>query len=316
MKIETYSSICDVPDMPYVKEYKDLFHVLEKTNPCRQKYHLLAEGDDFALFCEYRLKLNIFTYSKLKLDYPVRIIGIPASVGTQGFYATSTQLKKRMYKYISTFKGAVLVLNTIDRECIESFGTGETLPTHILHVERNTPEEYLSSMRSSYRYRLKKALKNSIFIRRIDNKDFDDKLYSLYLNVYNKSPFKLEKLSKSFFQQFGDIYVFEDKRAVAFIQIYKKNGIMYFIFCGIDYSYYNVHDLYYRMLFEVIKRGIEEKAEIIDFGQTTSDTKMKLGAVMQNRYMHANHSTRLVKALVLKHMDKLSYKKNTRTTML
>lgn len=307
MKIETYNTICDVPDIPYVKEFKDLFHDLEKTNPCRQKYHLLVEVDDFAFFCEYRLNLNIFTYNKLKLNYPVRIIGIPASVGTQGFYATSAHLKKRMYEYISTFKGASLVLNTFDNESIDAFGAGQTLPTHILYVKWNTLDEYLSSMRSNYRYRLKKALRNNISIRKIDNKDFDDKLYSLYLNVYKKSSFKLEKLSKSFFQQFGEIIVLEDKTAIAFIQIYKKNSTMYFMFCGIDYEYNNVPDLYYMMLFEVIKRGIKEKVEVIDLGQTTSDTKTKLGAVMEKRYMHATHSNKLIRSLVIKHMDKLSY---------
>ena len=50
MKIETYNTICDVPDIPYVKEFKDLFHDLEKTNPCRQKYHLLVEVDDLHSF--------------------------------------------------------------------------------------------------------------------------------------------------------------------------------------------------------------------------------------------------------------------------
>lgn len=68
-------------------------------------------------------------------------------------------------------------------------------------------------MRSGYRYRINKALRNldNLIVKKIENDGFDDQFYSLYVNVFNKSEYKLEKLTKEFFVNFGDIKAFYDE---------------------------------------------------------------------------------------------------------
>ena len=43
-----------------------------------------------------------------------------------------------------------------------------------------------------------------------------------------------------------------------------------------DYRY-NTADLYYYMLYKIIEYAIDRQCKIIDFGQTSEETKMKLG---------------------------------------
>ena len=62
------------------------------------------------------------------------------------------------------------------------------------------------------------------------------------------------------------------------------------------------------MLIFILSYGIENKYSSIDFGQTAEDTKMKLGAIHQRKFMHIYHPSSIVRYFIRLFKGSLSYK--------
>lgn len=283
--------------------------ILEKCNPCRQQYIII---NDRSAFIVYSLKLNIFSYSKMSLNLNVSIIGIPCSVSKQGYKIHEGDISE-LEEYIKREKKSLIILNAEDSYLSSCLIRGETLPTCKMQVSWDSFDDFLSSLRSHYRYRINKALSkgSGIVIKKLDdNSSFDDKMYSLYENVYKKSMYKLEKLSIDFFRMMPtSIYVFYIKgEPAAFVQLSGRERELFFVFGGIDYKLNHEYDLYMNMLAFILRHGIEKKYLSIDMGQTAEDTKMKFGCSQHRKYMHIYHPNTLIRFLVRMFSKKLSYK--------
>lgn len=297
-------------DNPFLK--RNYLEVLERTNSCNQEYHIFADHEPDSIVVTYKLDLDIFTYSKVKLKLPVTIVGIPCSVSRCG-YKIGKKTVAKVSEYFTTVGGAALVLNSEDELKINGFARGTTLPTCKLYIQWNTFEQYLKDMRSHYRYRIGKALAKGQEIEMAElaeNDLFDEELYELYLQVYGKSEFKLEKLGIEFFRRSSaKIITFSVRgRAVAFIQLMENDDELIFLFGGFDYSQNLKYDLYINMLLEILRRGIDGGCKTIDMGQTAEDTKMKLGCRSVAKYMYARHSNVIINSIVHRGIGFLSYK--------
>ncbi|MGM9972689.1 MAG: GNAT family N-acetyltransferase [Clostridiaceae bacterium] len=288
---------------------KSILSILEHSNPCSQSYVII---NDRSAFVVYKLVLDIFSYSKLKLNLKVNIIGVPCSVAKSGYKVHGDDIQE-MVDYIKKEKGSYIILNSDDSFLSEELIRGETLPTCKLNISWDTFEDYKKALRSHYRYRINSAIKKGkdLKVRKLEcNSNFNEELYALYENVYEKSDYKLEKLSIDFFRNIpSEIYVFyiEDK-AAAFVQLGSINNELNFIFGGLNYSLNHKYDLYMNMLIFILRYGIENKYSSIDFGQTAEDTKMKLGALQQRKYMHIYHPSSIVRYFIGIFIGSLSYK--------
>ncbi|HPT75727.1 MAG TPA: GNAT family N-acetyltransferase, partial [Defluviitaleaceae bacterium] len=290
--------------LPYPFE-KDLLRLLKKENKFEQEYYYLEQGKDYAFFVLYKNKMNIFTFGKLKFNMKLKVIGYPCSLSNAGYV---TNNEKMMLDYIKSLKGAKLVLNVSNPTGSEGITVGQTLPTCVFYNRFHSVTEYLTALRSSYRRRINKAIKNCEDLEiKINDETID--VYDLYLNTYNKSDYKLEKLESNFFKVFdGTKIVFlKDKKAIGFVLLKKVEDKLIFMFCGMDYRY-NTADLYYYMLYKIIEYAIDRQCKIIDFGQTSEETKMKLGALLEKRYFYAHHSNPIINFLVNIGKDFLEYK--------
>lgn len=76
------------------------------------------------------------------------------------------------------------------------------------------------------------------------------------------------------------------------------NNILSFIFGGMDYEHRNKYDLYYNMLLHLVKIGIKNNVERINFGQTAEATKCRIGCILEERYMLAFASSKLLTRLL------------------
>ena len=284
---------------------------LENANPCNQKYHIFGNPEADSIVITYRLYLNIFTYGIANWKIPVTIIGIPCSVSKQGF-SMGIKTKNQILEFVRNLKGSKLILNT-ENVSLDHFAMGKTLPTCQLNIGWNTFEEYLLDMRSHYRYRAGKALKKWNQIQTVeleDNIEFDEELYQLYLQVYEKSDYKLEKLSIDFFKTFpARIIKFQESgNTLGFIQLLENKEELIFLMGGFDYGLNHRYDIYFNMLLKIIRLGIEGGYGTIDMGQTAEDTKMKLGCIRVEKFMYIHHSNRVVNFLVRRFIGLLSYK--------
>ena len=274
--------------------------VLERTNPCSQRYVAFLDqaGSIDSAMVLYKLKLNLLTYSSLSLPVEVTMVGIPCSVAVPG-YVTGEQTKAQFESYVSAIKGLGVILNSDGDLTLPTWSQGVTLPSCRLRLSHSSFAEFLGSMRSHYRYRYKTALKkgHTLQVERLeDNGRFGDDLYALYEQVYEKSGFKLEMLPISFFQQAdADIYVFYALGVpVGFVQLKQHADEMQFLFGGIDYSQSSKYDTYVNMLLFIVQESMARKCKLIDFGQTAEDAKAKLGCKLHGKFMYVRHSNALL----------------------
>lgn len=285
---------------------------LERTNPCSQAYTIFHCPEPDSILVTYKLNLDIFTYSRLSLKLPVVIAGIPCSVSKCG-YAVGKKTEAQVFEYLRDIKGAKLMLNSENAFKADSFAEGFTLPSCRMELCWDSFEDYLSDMRSHYRYRTGKALKRFSGIRQVtldDNSLFDNRLYALYSAVYDKSEYKLEKLPIEFFREFPSMIItfYLGSEPVAFVQLVENSRELIFLFGGIDYSLNASYDIYYNMLLAIIGYGITGGFKTIDMGQTAEAVKMKLGCKPYTKYMYVNHSNGIINLLAKKGIGVLSYR--------
>lgn len=254
---------------------------LEKVNPCDQCYHLNESAE--ILLVTYRLWLDVFTFSKtFCVKMPITIAGIPLSIACPG-YCSSKEGVKELSDYLKKF-GVILVLNSNGELDLPK---GRTLPS--FEVTLSSLDEHILQMRSHYRYRIKKALRKgkALSFEKIDPGCFDEKLYHLYEEVYQRSEGKLEKLTIDFFQKCdADLYRVstEDGKVLAFFQTKEIEDELIFLFCGFDHSQNKFYDLYINILLKILSLGQRKKRILL--GQTTEYSKCRVGAHPQELYLH------------------------------
>ena len=274
-----------------------LLSILKEANP--NEFRMVMHSDYCC--CEYKIKMNIFTFSKIKLDVAMHVIAPPVSICLPG-YTGDLQALVRDYK---KRKGLFLILNIPKYPGDVGVAAGETLGNCIFENKWNDFDEYLSSMKSGYRRRINIAQKKSegLCWKYVDGNDFTDSMYQLYLHVFQRSKYPLECLSVNFFRMFpGEIYcLYKTDEPLAFILLKEENHKLSFVFGGMDYNKRNQYDSYMNMLIFIIKECIKRKCQSADLGQTAETSKMRVGAVISPRYLCV-FSKNKVLSFMLKHM--------------
>lgn len=286
---------------------------MEEVNYCNQSYYLFYKKDKlYTGFMMFERKFNLFIFTKYKINLPMKFIYLPLSVSHPSIIWDKD--KNEVNDVLNKMKGIKILINIQDEE-LEGFSKGHYLPICIINNRWNSFDEYLNSMRSSYRRRINLALKKGENIKYEileNNKDFTDEMYNLYEQVFNHSEYSLEKLTVDFFR--NDIaktilLKIEDK-VEAFIQIIedRNNDMLIFEFCGYNYEIASDYDIYYNMIAEIVKYAIDNKFKYIQLGQTAYDAKLKFGADMYNNYYLLAHSNKFINWLIKKNNNFLQYK--------
>lgn len=195
-------------------------------NSCGQQYYSCAK----TLAVTYLHKLNIFNFKKgLKLELPVRIVAMLISMEMSSFLEMFTS-----YKILKSISGLSLVLNSDT----PFTNRGRTLSNFMFYNKFNTFENYMSSLRSSYRRRLHQAIEKGkdLRIARLEPEAFTLNHYKLYEDVYKRSDNKLELLPIEFFREFrSEMYEFKnhENEVLAFVQLLERNNQLLFIFADL-----------------------------------------------------------------------------------
>lgn len=322
-QVEVFDRAENLPDAweeaaPHPFLRRETLCVLEKANPCGQKYYFLGDnGRQFSLAVTYRHRLNLLACVRGFLPVPATVIGVPCSVAKPGFHLSPASGRK-MLDHLSGLAGLKLILNS-SASTLPGFTTGQTLPDWRLHLDWMSFDQYMNSMRSHYRRRIRQALNRclEVQVKSLTPDEFDEKWYALYLQVYRRSAYKLEKLTPDFFQRMAaDIDVFENAGGIplGFTQTKRNGGELIFMFGGINYNLQADYDLYWNMMMHVVAKGIRSECSSIDLGQTGDIAKSRIGATSELRNFHAAHSSKLINALVQRTAERLSYKCTGQTT--
>ena len=290
-------------NLPIDPELISLLGLLEKINPCDQNYIFHLDS----LIISYSLELNILNFiNTFPIRLKVRIIGFPISICEKGYFGSQENIET----IIKTMKGLKIVLNA-DSGFKKA---GRTLSTFIFFNRFSSFDDYLQNMRSSYRRRMTKAIKKgeAIQVSALNRRDFCQKHYDLYLSVMKRTNNPLETLALEFFTQYdSELYEFIDKNShqlLGFIQVKQMKEELYFLFCGFHKEENEHYDLYYNMLLKIIKLGIERKVKVIHFGQTSEESKLKIGCKEVEKYLFIHHSNSFINMILQSLVIGFSYK--------
>jgi len=319
MKFQRFTLAEQLPDSwneraeNYFQLKKFLLHT-EKYNPCQQRYYLCEENEKIAACAIiYTLRLDILTFLKIKSPLKMHICGVPCSVSSSGIFGNSEAIEKLKDFIREKEKGFLLFLNLTEKPVNSKYAFGKTLPTIIMKNEFSDWNNYLTSLRSSYRRRIKLMNNNDeIEFQTLKCNSFDNKMYAQYLEVFNHSKGKLEKLSLDFFKNLPDEFVLTscnlNNEILGWNLGLLDENIYYFFLGGINYNKNKNHNTYFRLLSNLVKNGIESKAEIIELGQTAETAKMRFGGNPYELWMEASHSNPLFNRLIKLFSPMLEYK--------
>ncbi len=294
----------DLGDNIYMRRY--FLRFMEGRSDNTDERRVAFEGADgrlaerFVLFRRPDYVITQFTDTAVRMD--TTFIHVPLSVSKPGIVMAGANGPASAH--IRGLRGLKLVMNLPEAIRPRGFAQIRTCPRCVLHLRWNDFVGYMGSLRSAYRNRYKKALQRSalLTLRLLrDNREFDEKLYGLYLQVHDKARYKVEKLKADFFRgDFFKIFVLESPEGapVAFFQLLENGPELIFEFAGMDYALAPRYDAYVRVLLEIVRYGIENDFERIDFGQTAEDAKLKIGCVYEHLFVLAHHSNPFLNLLL------------------
>lgn len=287
---------------------RSLLTLLQQVNPCGQRYlfaRSAAADGTASLAVTYRHRLNLLTFGprSLRAAVPVRIVGVPCSVAAPGLRIGSPDSAAALLAALRSEPGLTIALNMPEPELGPDFVSGSTLSSCRLTVRWPDFAGYLAALRSPYRRRIRQALARgaALEVERLPSPDrFDAELHRLYLNVFHRSPYPLERLDAEFFRRLpADIAVFRARgRAMGFVQTLRAEDRLIFLFGGLDHGPAREFDVYWNMMLHIVRMGIETGCREIDFGQTAETTKLRLGCRRVPLYLHATHRSPLVRGLL------------------
>lgn len=164
-------------------------------------------------------------------------------------------------------------------------------------------DDYQEALTSKYRTKVRSVQRRSESLEeRIlseeEVKTYAPQLHALYMNVRNRSSFRLGELgSEAFVQLFHELqdrfkiraYFFEDEM-IGFQCSIKNLCCLDAHLVGLNYKHNHRFALYQRMLCEFIREGIDEGYERINFGRTAHEIKSTLGAFPAEMHCYMKHT--------------------------
>lgn len=287
----------------------------EKFNYCNQEYYQLYQnGRLISGAIVYTLKLNIFTYSLLRLNKNIKIVGIPCSVSENGFIGDENYFNDILNSILKNEKGFVLILNLDQIINNKKTIPGKTLPSLIIEKKFDSFENYMKSIKKNQRRRIKKIIEKGkeLNIKRTSCIEFNKIHYSLYENVFDRSKAKLEKLNLEFFKNLPAKFplnsFYYKNKLVAWHITFQDNKTFYFFLGGIDYDHNKELSCYFNLTVDILKLYILSNCSKLDLGQTAEIPKMYIGGKIKHKYMLAHHSNPITHFFIKKFKHFFEYK--------
>lgn len=163
-------------------------------------------------------------------------------------------------------------------------------PTAVVDITHASFEEYLGSMRAQYRRRANKTFARTRGLDIEQLRDFSglaDELARLWHAIYERATeVRREVLTPAFFRQAAEIEetsVLLARRAdgslAAFALLLDDGDMLSFMQCGFEEAAGREEGAYFRLLYEIVRLGIERRFRLVDLGITTLAPKLDVGAV-------------------------------------
>jgi predicted N-acyltransferase len=188
------------------------------------------------------------------------------------------------------------------------FAAVPMLPTAVVHLAYGSFEEYLGAMRAQYRRRAQQTLKRSGHLTVEHHTEFSsmaEELAALWHAVYDRATeVKREVLTPEFFAAASsaeDASVLLTRRPdgsiASFALLLDDDPWLSFLHCGFEKNSRD-EGAYFRLLYEIVRFGIEQGYEQVELGMTTLAPKLDVGAVPIPLFAWIRHRHPLIQRLL------------------
>lgn len=320
LTLERLDAAAELPELwdALAGEYYQTREFLRHTddcNPCGQRYYLASEGGVLrAGLVVYTLKLDMFTYSRIRLPLSMNIAGIPCSVSASGCIGDPALLPELLEMAKQRGRGFLITLNLDSPYSLPQTICGPTLPTIVMDRSFRSWDAYLGSLRADYRSRLLRQQKDFAGVESLqtDCAVFTPNMYGQYLEVLSRSIGKLETLPYEFFvrlpKNFQLTACYQDQALLGWRITASWRDRLYFFLGGFDYSSHQRYSTYFNLLSGILDDSIAGGYSVLDLGQTAETPKLRLGGRIQHKWMLGYHTQWWVRRVLSALRGSLIYK--------
>lgn len=186
-------------------------------------------------------------------------------------------------------------------------------------IDFENVEEYLSRLSSSRRKNIRRKMRVRADLQidimntgceRLNNADFLNELYDLYLNVYKQSEIHFDKLSAEFFSAVfkdktldGHLFLYSSAgQLIGFNLCFVHNGMLIDKYIGFHYPAAREYNLYFVSWMENLAFALSRKLKYYVAGWTDPEIKAYLGA----KFTFTQHAVYVRNRVLRRILDKLS----------
>jgi hypothetical protein len=189
---------------------------------------------------------------------------------------------------------------------LESLGYSavDNMPVAANAIDFNDLDDYLASLSYSTRKGLRRKMKNLQQLRIEEHDGLPpklDEIAQLYLNCFEKSELKFEKLNRDFFENIAKLMpnncrfvlyfamVNNSEKLIGFNCLLHGNGVLMDKYIGLDYIVSQQVNLYSLSWLHNIQMCIRDGFHTFQSGQAAYETKLSLGATLTQTYILFKH---------------------------
>lgn len=235
------------------------------------------------------------------------------------FVNQNTSLKNDIDAFMikDFIKESLVITDDLHNEGYYSF---KVEPNMVLELDKDWVlfEDYLASMRTKFRVKAKKALKqsNALKVKDISESNIDSllpEMTKLYKKVSSSASFNLGDFNLNTYkvlkENLGDNYILKgywlENKLVGFLSGIVNQNSLDAHFVGIDYSLNRQHAIYQRMLYDYVSMAITKKLTTLNFGRTASEIKSSVGAVPQEMTIYLRHKKTIPNKILSLFLNKI-----------
>lgn len=205
---------------------------------------------------------------------------------------------------------------SIYREPLRSFSSNgytriASMPATRLSLRYGGFEEYVASLGKATRKNLRRKFRQTAKKPPIELEVMTDvtpvldEIYPLYLQVYDRSKLRFEKLTPEYFSRLGRemperarFFVWrQEGKAIAFSLCLVHDGVIYDEYLGLDYRVAYALNLYFYTLRDIITWAIEQGLRSYRSSPLNYDPKLHLGCELVPLDLYVMHTGTLIKPL-------------------
>jgi predicted N-acyltransferase len=291
---------------------RTFLEAVEASHRLGQRYYLFGAPEPDSLLVSFRWRLQV---PLVRFPVSATAVGVPCGC-SRGGLRLGPRGQGSLRRHLRETPGLKLVLpSTADLG--SELACVRRDDSFVLKIRWDTFDEYLHSMRSGYRRRVRTALRRcrGLTVERVsDATNLVDLLYPLYVATYRRARHRLMQLDPRLLFSLppgprGETVVVRNgsSRPVAFAQLFEGDGQLCFFKGGLDYSALeHTADLYVFLLLQLVRIAVDGGYHSLELGKDAGHAKMRLGCQPRPLFSFAGHRNPILHRVLAAYLGRRS----------